>query len=431
MPVPSTTISHPWRRPEKISFRFFFLLLAGSSIFSWGVIFYYATLRESNPTTPIYQFLTGPFYWLDKHLFHFGYDPKLHGPVPGDTHFGVVYLLSLLLLAIFGTMIWTLLDRKSQSYEKLLYWFRLYLRYVLAMVMFGYGISKLIPMQMPYPNAVLQLMPLGEMSRFRVLWTYMAIAPGYKMLTGSMEVLGSLLLLNRRTAVAGCLLLLIVLINVVAINIFYNVQVKLLSIQLLIYCLFLLSPYLNRLSRLFFFGQAVSLAEKHYRFQRSWKNILLAATVILIPLLHALPATISDYKNYRENLAGQHNERVYEITSFVTVDTLPPPDTDTFRWKRLIFAYTYFHPDVKQVVIYNMREEQDWYSNDTDSSKNTFTFYDGADSLHRHVFRYAYPAKDQLVLTGKWKGRDVNIGMRSISQKNLPLNTEKIKWIRD
>ncbi len=62
------------------------------------------------------------------------------------------------------------------------------------MTMFSYGIDKLIPVQMSYPSVVTLTTPMGEFSRFDVLWTFMGVAPGYMMLTGFCEILAAVLL---------------------------------------------------------------------------------------------------------------------------------------------------------------------------------------------------------------------------------------------
>lgn len=97
----------------------------------------------------------------------------MHEGFPEDNHFGVVFYLSLVLLAVVGTAVWSLLDRKRQQYDRLLFWFRVYLRYILAMIMFEYGVIKFIPVQMFYPGVVDLLTPLGEQTRFKILWNFM------------------------------------------------------------------------------------------------------------------------------------------------------------------------------------------------------------------------------------------------------------------
>ncbi len=94
---------------------FLFLLLGSSSLNGWDLLIYFANNAFGKAYNPVmaYRFLVKPFAWLDHHLFHVGYDPAHHESWPGDTHFGVVFYLTLLLLSVIGTVIWTALDRNG------------------------------------------------------------------------------------------------------------------------------------------------------------------------------------------------------------------------------------------------------------------------------------------------------------------------------
>jgi len=418
------TAANSWRLSQKVAFRFFFLLLGMSTVFCWDLLFLVAFDVKKNFTKP-YEFLTGPFHWLDRHFYHTGYDPAKHEAFPQDNHFAVVFYLTFLLVAVAGTIIWTILDRKRPGYNKAMYWLRVYLRYTLAIILFFYGIDKVIPIQMPDPGAASLLTPLGENGRFNVLWNFMGISPGYMILTGCCELLASLLLINRRTCVLGYLLSGVVLVNVVAINIFYNVPVKMFSTQLLVYTLFLLYPYLQSLSNFFLFGETVSLKENKYGFTSRWKQRSLLLGLIVIPLLLFLVYTGRDYQRYIKNKSNDRQQKIYEIKTFITKDTLQPLLTDTIRWKRLVFS------NRNQVVIFNMQDSRDYYDFDIDSIKKTITLHDNPDTLTWHVFHFVNPGPGQYSLTGKWKGQSVQVFMNSVSIDSFAIKKEKSLWVND
>jgi hypothetical protein len=116
----------------------------------------------------------------------------------------------------------------------------------------------------------------------------MGLSPGYMMFTGTIELIGGLLLFFPRTAVAGYLLVIAVLSNVVALNWFYNVPVKMFSTLLLLYALFLLAPYFNSLFQFFFKNNAVPYAQRRFVFQTKWKKYMVSAVLLLVPLLTIL-----------------------------------------------------------------------------------------------------------------------------------------------
>jgi hypothetical protein len=413
----------PWRFYKKVSFRFLFLWFSLSTLKCLSLIFSRAFgFRNS---TGFFNSFASLFHWLDNNLYHSGYNPVKHIASPEDNHFGVVFYLTISLFSLVGTIFWTIVDRKRQEYCKTYYWFRLYLSYVLALVMFFYGIDKVVPVQMPYPRVATLLTPLGENSRYTLLWSFMGLSPGYMILTGFFELAASFLLMSHRTRTLGYLLATMVLTNVVALNIFYNVGVKMFSTLLLLYAIFLLYPYLRILQAYFLSNHAESLAEKKYRFQTQWKNRILFLVLFAVPLILFTLQTPSELSRYKVYQSIRNSEKIYDISTFVSKDTLPPLLTDTVRWRRLLFSGR------NEVVIINMQDERDYYQYDVDSNKKTITLHDNPDTLTWHVFHYAYPASDQYSLSGYWKGQPVNIFMKSFPIGSLRMNKEKIALVND
>jgi hypothetical protein len=138
---------------------------------------------------------------------------------------------------------------------------RVYLRYALATIMLGYGLTKVFALQMPAPDAMQLARRYGESSPMGLLWTFMGASTGYQVLCGAIETLAGLLLLFRRTTLLGALLSAIAMANVAALNFFYDVPVKLLSTHLLLFSLFLLLPDLHRLVDVLVLQRAVAAPE--------------------------------------------------------------------------------------------------------------------------------------------------------------------------
>jgi hypothetical protein len=421
------TLAKPWSNGQKIAFRFAFLFLGLTSIINWDIytFFFFDAIHVKKFSLDIvFSWLVHPFAWLDAHLFHTGYDPKVHDGWPQDNHFATVFYLSLALVSAIVAIVWTLADKRRRDCNKLFFWFNLYLRYILAITIIGYGVDKVIPVQMPWPTSAAMLSNFGEQSRFDVLWRFMGMSPGYMILTGGLEVIAGLFLFNRRTLLVGYLLLMAILVNVVALNWFYNIPVKMYSAQLLVYNLYLLAPYGNRLIQFFFFDKVVPAPQSHYSFGPRWKRRTLAGALIFFPLLFCLFGAIADYDRYVKDSGNRKGEKIYNVTNFVAGDTLPPLTTDTLRWKRLLMYGG-------RVVVCNMSDGQDRYTCDVDSVKGTYTFHANPDSTNRHLFHYSYPGKDQLQLSGEWKGKAVRVTMKLLPTDSIPLNREKIILIQN
>jgi hypothetical protein len=421
------TLTTPWTTGQKIAFRFAFLFFGFTTIINWTLTLFFAGLaisKKSFPVDGVFKWMSVPFSWLDRHLFHTGYDPKLHGAFPQDNHFGSVFYLAIFLISTIAVIIWSIAGKNKRNYPTLSYWFNLYLRYTLAITIIGYGIDKVIPVQMSWPTAAAMLSNYGEQDRFSVLWRFMGMSPGYMILTGACEVIAGLLLFSRRTLLLGYLILLSILVNVVALNWFYNVPVKMYSAQLMLYNLYLLAPYSRRLFQFFFFDRIVPVPRTQHANSSSGKTRALTAVLIVIPLLLCLLTAVADYKRFDEVSALRKSQKCYNVTTFFAKDTLPPLTTDTLRWKRLLVYGN-------RVLVCNMSDEQDRYTCDLDSVKGTMTFHDNPDKTTWSLFHYSYPQKGQLQLVGKWKGKDIQVTMQSFPVDSIPLNKEEIRLIRD
>jgi hypothetical protein len=414
----------PWKSWQKIVFRFLFLFL-GFFLLNYEAVFISFSFNFFSRFLKIYSSLAQPLYWLDKHLYHRGYNLQLHRSFPGDNHFGIVFYFTAVLLIILVVTVWSILDRHRTQYNKLYYWFRLYVRYMVALIMFGYGIDKLIPVQMSYPGVTELLTPFGEQNLFSTVWNFVGASPGYEIFIGACEVIGSLLLIFRRTYVFGSLFMCTILCNVVALNIFYNIPVKLYSSLLLICVLFLIAPYIHKLIQFFFYDRVISLTEKHYKFERSWKKYIVIALGIGIPAFGFFSSIFWANKRYRDHGVNAKREKLFDVTYFITKDTLQPLLTDTLRWRKFAFA------NKNSAVIYNMQDKAGYYVCDEDTMKHTYTLHDNPDTASWQVFHYSYPEKNMLQLTGKWKENDVNIILKEIPIDSMALPKEKLIFFRE
>jgi hypothetical protein len=418
-----------WKPWKKFSFRFFFLFFGLNSHLSWfAIIFIYnlAFNKDTSYVSRLYKPLTRVCYWLDKHIYHTGYNPKIHSVYPGDGHFGLTLYITVLLLSVIGAIVWTIAQTKKTNYNRLFYWFCLYLRYLLAITILGYGFDKLIPVQMTHPSIATMLEPYGYQSKFSVLWNFMGTSPGYQIFSGACEVIAGLLLLSRRTAIAGYVLITGVLLNVAAMNIFYNVTVKMFSTYLLFVALFLLAPYVNNISRFFFRNDATPFSQKYFAFHTRWKKSLLTAILIVVPLVLMLVTVTGIVRRYHRNEVAALKEKAYDVTAFTAKDSLPPITADSSRWKRVVM-----NVDGEHTIIFWMDGDQDYYDCDVDSVKKTFTLYQKRNKSVRETFHYTNPSKDELQLTGNWEGRAIQVSLKLFPMKRMYLNHDTIRLIHD
>ncbi|HSN28607.1 MAG TPA: hypothetical protein VLT45_20115, partial [Kofleriaceae bacterium] len=190
------------------------------------------------------------------------------GPVPtattgsGDRTIDYLTLLGVLGLAILATSVWTGLDREGRHDGRVRGFVRLVLRYSLAFLMLSYGIAKLDAGhgQFPPPSLGRLSEPFGEASPMGMLWTFMGSSQAYTKFAGIGELVGGTLLLTRRTTLAGALVLVPVLTNVVMLNFCYDVPVKINSNHYLAMALVLALPDARRILDVVLLRRAVDAA---------------------------------------------------------------------------------------------------------------------------------------------------------------------------
>jgi hypothetical protein len=208
-----------------------------------------------------------PFRWIGKEVLKINYDYEVSGNGSGDHTFAYLTLFVTVILTFIIVIIWSILDRSRKSYNKLLYWFLVFLRVVLVATMLFYGFVKIFKLQFPSASLTDLLDPLGDFSPMGLAWTYMGFSKGFNVFVGFLEVLGGLLLIPRRTQTLGSFLIIGVMTQVAVMNFCYDIPVKLFSVHLVLMALVIFITD-NRFLNVFIKNKAV----KKYNYYHPVKN---------------------------------------------------------------------------------------------------------------------------------------------------------------
>jgi len=163
----------------------------------------------------------------------------------------------------------------------------------------------------------------------------MGYSKAYNIFTGLGEVIGGLLIFFRRTVLAGSLLLIVVMANVVAINMCFDVPVKLFSSLLLLMACWIAWPYRIRMYQ-FFIKNCDILPHPFYNVSlKSWQKKGLRVLKLLL-IAWALGFNLYDnWSYYTENgdeAPRQPFEGAYDVRYFIR-------NTDT-----VFTTYYRYHP---------------------------------------------------------------------------------------
>lgn len=244
-----------------------------------------------------------------------------------------------LAVAFLGALIWKRLF-PVPKYDSLRRWSHLWFRWFLASMMLRYGAMKVYDTQFGEPLAEQLITPAGELSRQQLLWMVFGASPTFECFAGAMEMIGALLILHRRTALSGLLLLLGVLSQVVSLNWLCGINVKFVSGFLLLVNLTLLIPYWPRI-RGFFAGRlpvpdeglsVVDLSKRPERLRRfGW--------ILALSYLAAFHLTALRQRQFtQERFPKRWMHGVWEVQELVKNDVaLSKPELE--HWRTFTFDH--------------------------------------------------------------------------------------------
>jgi hypothetical protein len=245
----------------------------------------------------------------------------------------------------------------------------------------------------------------------------MGASPGYQVFGGLAEVLGATLLVFRRTVTLGALLLAGVLTNVVALNLFYDVGVKLYSITLLATAVFLVLPEAPRLLR-FFLSEDRVPARRELPLFRSRRGVLAAVLgkgAFLVGV--AAPMAWRDYDASR----AQRTSSAGPLAGFYTADAPADASGTSHRWTAVEFVGPYFY--VRRADGRGARYLVSGY----DAKSSSVTLYERARNASYTLA--ADLREPELTLAGTIEGELVDARLQRAAPSRLLLPSHGIRWV--
>jgi hypothetical protein len=250
-----------------------------------------------------------------------------------------------LLIGIVGGLIWTLIDRKSKSYNILYYWIRVVVRYRAGIGIIGFGFTKLFPTQMPYPSLGLLNSNFGDLTAQKVYWMSVGIVPWYQVFGGIVEILAGTLLFFRKTTLLGAILLAGALGDITFVNYAYDGGVHVYAFYFVLLSLFLIADDVPKLYNLLILEKYTVPFRIYPDFKKPalrYSRILLKVLtfVIFFGVLTYTEIINFKYDPYKQpSTAGLKQLRGnYHVTEFkINGQELPYNPLDTTRWQEATF----------------------------------------------------------------------------------------------
>ena len=272
--------------------------------------------------------------WIGKTIFHLS-EGHIFTPISDSTGMYLLFLLLSLTSCLLG-IIWTRISPQIHI-PKIHYLTIVLARYFLAFVLFHYGFAKLFKWQFftPEPNTLFT--PLGYLEKDILYWSTIGSSHNYNLFLGLSEILIASLLLFRKTYVFGSMLAFGILVNILAVNISYDISVKLFSSYLVLLSLLIFSRELKATIHFFIYRQQIQLPKLTIAFTNTTakkiylalKTTLIAALIISSLEYHFRSETFNNSEVQKPVLHG-----AYQVLHYHCTDTL---STFTPQPKRVFF----------------------------------------------------------------------------------------------
>jgi hypothetical protein len=267
----------------------------------------------------------------------------------GSTLAGYANWIITAIVAIAGGFLWTWIVKRRKTerkeYSLLYYWLRVVVRYRAGIGIIGFGFTKLLPVQMPYPSLGVLNTNVGDLTAQKLYWLSIGVVPWYQIFAGIVEVTAGTLLLFRRTTTIGSVLLFGALADIVYVNFAYDGGVHVYSSYFVLLSAFLLVNDVPKLYNLLILEKYTVPVNFYPAFTKKWQQFsrvglkVLTLFVFLVVFFY-LQLINFWYDPYKQpSVAGVQALRGnYAVTEFRMNNKVIPYDpTDTVRWQEATF----------------------------------------------------------------------------------------------
>lgn len=241
-------------------------------------------------------------------------------------------------------------------------------------------------------------------------------------------MIGGVFLFFRRTTALGAMICIAVMMNVVAMNFFFDVPVKLFSSVLLLMCFFLLAPDAGRLLNVLLLNRTAEPRLFRNFLPRRWMRI--TAVVIKILFIGAtFYGEISSGLKRRYQwgdlrpkppLYGIYNAKLLIRNH----DTLPMLLTDSSLCKQLIIQTP------QRATVKFMNDSQEYWAFMVDTINRTATVFPYTDTLNKYKLSYKADSAS-LVLEGKLFQDSVYFQFSKQDIQSFRLMNRGFRWVNE
>ena len=424
--VPETV--RPWRLAARLAFRlfavYFGIYVVVTQMFR-GLIPFSVNMPNFSAVGPVRWMVE----WTAVNVFGVTTPLVFTGSGSGDKTTDWVLAFCMVIIAAAITAVWSIASRRPVNYDHAHKWFRLFLRFSLGATMLGYGVSKLIPLQMPFPSLTRLLEPYGHFSPMGVLWASIGASRSYEIFTGALEMTAGILLFIPQTALLGALLAMACMAEIFTLNMTYDVPVKLFSFHLLLMSLFLLAPDTKRLLNVLLLNRPADVSPVAPLGGTTRRIRIGVALQIVFGLLLVAQGVTNSVNAWHTFGGGAPRSPLFGIWNVaqMSIDGVEraPLVTDYDRWRRLTFdvpARMAFHRMDDTFVPFNSKIDE--------NAKSLVLTRAGNDNWSA-TFSFDRPSPGRMTLDGEMDGKRVRMRLELQPREKFLLVTRGFNWVQE
>lgn len=338
-----------------------------------------------------------------------------------------MYILVLLLFVL--SVLIVLLLQKIRSWKKYRPRFLTVISsigyYYLFVILLKYGLDKIFKAQfyMPEPNTLYT--PIGQVDKDLLYWTTMGTSHSYNVFLGIIEVIAAFLLLAKNARLAGLLLALVSLVQVVAVNFSFDISVKLYSLFLLFITLYLLVPWRHRLYSVLFTQKEIPAVQQNASvsfIKHPLLSVFVKCMIIGLVYFEALYPTLKS-GNFNDDKAKRpYLHGAYEVKQVIA-------GTDTLAEINYPAKRVFIHRS-GYLIFQNSEDQMQDFALIYDTMNHLLVLNDY--QLRKTVIKYSYNDIDST-LTLRYFNKDClyTLNGKAIDWKKLPVLKDQFHWAAD
>lgn len=415
--MPGEVATRSWTLPQRIAFRFFVLFVV---LFIISFPFPHEYIPDVGELTRpfwegLIEFSANTFYSLPDHAALI---------LISDSRGLYIHVVNLLVISTLGCAVWSYLDRRRMHYQQLAYWFTVLISYYLAMQLMCYGFNKVFKAQfyLPEPNTLFTA--VGNTPKDLLYWSSMGSSWSYNFFMGMTEVIAAFFLLFRKTRLIGAISCIAIMLNVVAVNIGFDISVKVYSTFLLLLSLLIVAPHTKRLYRFFVKNESTRLERWQPFLDTKRKQVLYAAGKAMIICWLLFDALLFYFQtgNFNDDLQPRPPMHgAYQVFNFYAAPDNGQTYLQSEVWKRV-----FVHRD-GYFIHQTLNEQMHDYELQMDLDNNMWLVTDY--QLDTTFSFNVVPVADSIwTVTGRLHHSYYSMQIKQLEISNMPLLQNEFRW---